>query len=119
MQSFCIGAVKGKDARFLQTAATDVSRKSVDCSQGELWSGRPAKANEVIGVAPVWGRPRRLRYFSFYAFWSSTWPSEVCWISGRVEGLWPFIWQVVTSLCMVLGDAVGASFPGFGEDTYA
>ena len=41
----------------------DVSRKSVDYSQGELWSGRLAKANEVIGVAPVWGRPRRLRYF--------------------------------------------------------
>uniref|UniRef100_A0A2N9FI70 Transposase (putative) gypsy type domain-containing protein n=1 Tax=Fagus sylvatica TaxID=28930 RepID=A0A2N9FI70_FAGSY len=31
--------------------------------KGELWSGRPAKANEVIGVAPVWGRPRRLRCF--------------------------------------------------------
>ena len=41
----------------------DVSRKSVDYSQDELWSGRPAKANEVIGVAPVWGRPRRFRCF--------------------------------------------------------
>ena len=56
---------------------------------------------------------------AFYAFWSSTWPSGVRWISGCVEGLWPFIWQVVTSLCMVLGDAVGASFPEFAEDTYA
>jgi hypothetical protein len=33
MQSFCIGAAKGKDARFPQTAPTDVAEKSVDCSQ--------------------------------------------------------------------------------------
>ena len=46
-------------------------------------------------------------------------PSGDRWILGRVEGLWPFIWQVVASLCMALGDAAGASFPGFAEDTYA
>uniref|UniRef100_A0A2N9EXL3 Uncharacterized protein n=1 Tax=Fagus sylvatica TaxID=28930 RepID=A0A2N9EXL3_FAGSY len=50
MQSFCIGAVKGKYARFPQTAPTDVSRKSVDGSQGKRWSGRPAKGNEENGV---------------------------------------------------------------------
>ena len=33
MQSLCIGAVKGKDARFPQTAPTDVAVKSVDGSQ--------------------------------------------------------------------------------------
>ena len=32
---------------------SNVSLKSVDGSQNELWSGRPTKANEVIGVAPV------------------------------------------------------------------
>jgi hypothetical protein len=56
---------------------------------------------------------------AFYAFWSSTWPSRVRWISGRVEGPWPFIWQVVTNLSMALGDAAGASFPEFAEDTCA
>jgi hypothetical protein len=39
----------------------DASVKTVDGSQGVQQSGRPAKGNEVIGVAPVWGRPRRLR----------------------------------------------------------
>jgi hypothetical protein len=33
MQSFCIGAVKGKYARFPQTAPTDVAGKLVDDSQ--------------------------------------------------------------------------------------
>ena len=33
MQSFCIGAVKGKYAHFPQTALTDVAGKSVDDSQ--------------------------------------------------------------------------------------
>ena len=33
MQPFCIGAVKGKNARFPQTAPTDVAVKSVDGSQ--------------------------------------------------------------------------------------
>ena len=33
----------------------------MDYNQVELWSGRPAKVKQVIGVAPVWGRPRRLR----------------------------------------------------------
>jgi hypothetical protein len=33
MQSFCIGAVKGKDACFPQTAPTDVAGKSLDGSQ--------------------------------------------------------------------------------------
>jgi hypothetical protein len=33
MQSFCISVVKGKDARFPQTAPTDVAGKSVDGSQ--------------------------------------------------------------------------------------
>jgi hypothetical protein len=41
----------------------DVSKKPVDGSQGVRQSGRPAKGNEVIGVALVWGRPRRLRCF--------------------------------------------------------
>ena len=43
MQSFCIGAVKNKDARFPQTAPTDVALESVDGSQDELQSRRPAK----------------------------------------------------------------------------
>ena len=33
MQSFYIGAVKGKNERFPQTAPTDVAVKSVDSSQ--------------------------------------------------------------------------------------
>jgi hypothetical protein len=33
MQSFYIGAVKGKNERFPQTAPTDVAVKSVDGSQ--------------------------------------------------------------------------------------
>ena len=63
--------------------------------------------------------PEYGKRMAFYAFWSSTWPSGVRWISGHVEGLWPFIWQVVASLCMALGDTAGASFPGFAKDTYA
>uniref|UniRef100_A0A2N9FV36 Uncharacterized protein n=1 Tax=Fagus sylvatica TaxID=28930 RepID=A0A2N9FV36_FAGSY len=50
---------------------------------------------------------------------SSTWPSGGRWILGHMEGLWPFIWQVVASSCMVLGDAARASSPGFAEDTCA
>ena len=63
--------------------------------------------------------PEYGRRMAFYAFRSSTWPSGGRWILGRVEGLLPFIWQVVASSCMVLGDATRASFPGFTEDTCA
>ena len=73
----------------------------------------------VIWCFSVLFIPEYGKRMAFYAFWSSTWPSGVRWIWGHVEGLWPFIWQVVASLCMVLGDAAGASFPGFVEDTYA
>ena len=73
----------------------------------------------VILCSKVLFIPEYRKRMAFYAFWSSTWPSGVRWISGHVEGLWPFIWQVVASLCMALGDAAGASFLGFAEDTYA
>jgi hypothetical protein len=48
MQSFCIGAVKGKYARFPQTAPTDVAGKSVDDIQSsrEL---KTCKKRKVIG----------------------------------------------------------------------
>jgi hypothetical protein len=72
----------------------------------------------VILCSKVLFIPEFGKRMAFYAFWSSTWPSGVRWISGHVEGLWPFIWQVVASLCMALGDAAGASFPGFAKDTY-
>ena len=106
--------------------------------------------NKVIGGAPVWGRPRRLRclcqsrclrlqnaensflYFfsvlfipaygrrmAFYDFQSSTWPSRGRPISGHLESLWPFIWQVMAGSCVVLGDAARASSPGFSGDTYS
>uniref|UniRef100_A0A2N9HII7 Uncharacterized protein n=1 Tax=Fagus sylvatica TaxID=28930 RepID=A0A2N9HII7_FAGSY len=39
----CIGAVKSKDARFPQTALTDVPLKPVDGSQDEQQSRRPAR----------------------------------------------------------------------------
>ncbi len=55
--------IKGFLVLFELIIIIDVSRKPVDGSQGERQSGRPAKGNEVIGVAPVWGRPRRLRCF--------------------------------------------------------
>ena len=51
--------------------------------------------------------PEYGKRMAFYAFRSSTWPSGVRWISGRVEGLWPFFWQVLASSCMALGDAAG------------
>uniref|UniRef100_A0A2N9G3S8 Uncharacterized protein n=1 Tax=Fagus sylvatica TaxID=28930 RepID=A0A2N9G3S8_FAGSY len=54
---------------------------------------------------------------AFYVFRSSTWPSRGRSILGHVESLWPFIWQVVASSCVVLGDAARASSPGFSEDT--
>ena len=48
---------------------------------------------------------------AFYAFWSSTWPSRVRWISGCVEGPWPFIWQVVTNLEHGTGRRRGGFIP--------
>uniref|UniRef100_A0A2N9IXW7 glutamine synthetase n=1 Tax=Fagus sylvatica TaxID=28930 RepID=A0A2N9IXW7_FAGSY len=54
---------------------------------------------------------------AFYVFRSSTWPSRGRPISGHLESLWPFIWQVVAGSCVVLGDAARASSPGFSEDT--
>jgi hypothetical protein len=55
MQSFCIGAVKGKDARFPQTAPTDVAVKSVDGSQSsreleDLQKGRTDRTWHRFGA---------------------------------------------------------------------
>ena len=54
---------------------------------------------------------------AFYVFRSSTWPSRGRPISGHLESLWPFIWQVVVGPYVVLGDAARASSPGFSEHT--
>jgi hypothetical protein len=61
--------------------------------------------------------PEYGRRMAFYVFWSSMWPSRGRPISGHLESLWPFIWQVVAGSCVVLGDAARASSPGFSEDT--
>jgi hypothetical protein len=55
MQSFCIGAVKGKNARFPQTAPTDVAVKSVDGSQSsreleDLQKGRSDRTWHRFGA---------------------------------------------------------------------
>ena len=55
----------------------------------------------------------------FYAFRSSTWPSESRRILRRVEGPLPFVCQAVARSRRVLGDAARASFPGFAENTCA
>ena len=55
MQSFYIGAVKGKNERFPQTAPTDVAVKSVDSSQSsreleDLQKGRTDRTWHRFGV---------------------------------------------------------------------
>jgi hypothetical protein len=57
----CIGAAKSKDARFPQTAPTDTALESVDGSQTSSRVDDLQEEDKVIGGAPVWGRPKRLR----------------------------------------------------------